>query len=291
MSLDLLNANDVQIAEGGSLTGAVQNNSGAVLDLNGIVTGDIVNDGSVLLDGSVDGALSNDGTLTVDGSAAVTGILTNSGAMQVNDTLALGSLINSGSGPAWSPDMVVSDAILQVSGSGALTSGTLTNSSSIGLSDGARITSAVVNRGTIVAAGSVTGAGNLTHETGAIIDLGNGAGGDVFHIAGDAVLNGTFEMDIVLEGEELVGDLIDVAGAVSGNATFNFNLSEGEPADMLGNVTVLNYGAGQMDSVTVNGLPNAGAAVFAVVNNQDTSSYQIQSGANPAIGGWRPDWP
>ncbi len=285
LDVDLNNDGTVQIADGGSVGGTLQNGSGGSVNLDGSVGGDLSNAGTVDLSGSVAGTLGNTGTLTVDGASTVTGTLTNAGSMFVNDTLAHGNLTNSASGPAWSDTMLVTDAVLRVSGSGALTSGTLTNSSSIGLSDGATITSAVINSGTIIADGNVTGAGDFTHQTGAILDLGDDAGDDVFVIAGDAVLNGTIELDITLEGEELVGDQIQVAGAVSGNATFNFNLTDADAVDLLGTVNVLSYGSGQLDSYSVNGLPNTGAAVFALVNNTDADAYQLQSGANPAVGG------
>ncbi len=285
LDMDLNNDGTVQIADGGSVGGTLQNGSGGSVNLDGSVGGDLSNAGTLDLSGSVAGTLGNTGTLTVDGASTVTGTLTNAGSMFVNDTLAHGNLTNSASGPAWSDTMLVTDAVLRVSGSGALTSGTLTNSSSIGLSDGATITSAVINSGTIIADGNVTGAGDFTHQTGAILDLGDDAGDDVFVIAGDAVLNGTIELDITLEGEELVGDQIQVAGAVSGNATFNFNLTDADAVDLLGTVNVLSYGSGQLDSYSVNGLPNSGAAVFALVNNTDADAYQLQSGANPAVGG------
>ncbi|MCG7630526.1 hypothetical protein MHM88_22220, partial [Epibacterium sp. MM17-32] len=290
LGLDLSNAGSVDVVAGGTVTGTITNASGATLDLDGSVGGDVSNAGVMALAGDISGGLSNTGTLTVDGTAEVGGQFSNTGTLTVSGSLAHGVFNNTGSdsaggAPIWSAEMAVSDAVLQVASGGALTSGTLNNASTLGLNDGASVTSAVVNSGTIFADGSVTGAGSLTHETGAIIDLADGDSDDVFTVTGDAVLNGTFEVDIVLEGEELTGDQIAVAGAVSGHATFNLNLSDDDPNDLLGSVDVLTYGSGALDSVTVNGLPNSGAAVFALVNNTDTGSYQLQSGANPAIGG------
>ncbi|OBY24361.1 hypothetical protein A9D60_24540 [Leisingera sp. JC1] len=285
LEMGLENSGTAAIAAGGNVTGDVINSSGATLDLDGTVTGDVTNDGTATLAGDVSGSLSNRGTLTVDGTSEVAGTLSSSGRMIIEGNLSFGALEVSGGSSAQAVGMNVSGASLQVSGSGVLASGTLTNTSSLGLSDGATVHAAVVNSGTIIADGTVTGAGQLTHQAGAVIDLADGAGDDVFRVSGDAVLNGTIEMDAVFEDGAIQSDVVEVSGNLSGRATFNFSNTEDLTSRLTGSVDVLTYGSGGLQGVTVSGLPNTGAAVYALVDNSSAGAYQLQGAANPAVGG------
>ena len=285
LNMDLQNDGSAVISDGGTVAGTVTNGLGATLDLDGSVAGDVGNLGTVTLAGDVSGSFTNSGTLTVDGTSDVAGTLSNSGTLVIEGALSFGALESNSSSSARAGAATIATAALQVSGSGVLSSGTLTNNTSLGLRDGATVTAAVVNRGTILANGTVTGAGDLTHESGAVISMVDNAGDDVFRIAGDAVLNGTFELDAVLDGDEIVSDVIAVDGNVSGQATFNFSNTDELTGRLTSSVDILTYGSGALDGVTVNGLPNTGAAVYALVNDTGSGTYQLQSGANPAVGG------
>jgi outer membrane autotransporter protein len=175
---------------------------------------------------------------------------------------------------------MVADTDFQVLAGGSITGGTLTNTTAMGLADGARVTSNVVNTGIIVADGTTQAGGNLTNN--GVIDLQDGAGGDVVSVSGDAVLNGTFRLDVDLSEGGTSFDALQVGGAVSGDITLDFENIGTSFGILGGDYNVVTFGTDAGLDITPEGLPTTGAVLFSI--DQVGNNFRLVSGANPAIG-------
>lgn len=278
----------------GTLNGDV-NNAGLML-LSGLVTGDVDNTGFLGLSGTLDGNLLNQAgaDVGVDGPSAITGDVVNDGTFIIDDTLSFGLFENNGGPAVTALTSVGAGGTLITSGS-TVTGTALTNNGLLAMQDGSTLNAALVNLGAFEVDGSVTvgagGANGLTNE--GILSMADGRTGDVITVNGDTVLNGTLRYDINLSGIAAPnGDAVDstdfilVDGDVTGTATLAFN-NVGSFFSQLGSdPTLIAYtGSSAGLDLSSSGLPVSGAVLYEVVNNTAAGEIQLNSGANPAIGG------
>ncbi|OCX58181.1 hypothetical protein BFP70_19180 [Thioclava sp. SK-1] len=275
------------LATGRALAGDLMAAATAQTQVAGTVSGDVQNLGTLGLAGAVDGDLTNSGRVTIDGIASVSGTITNLGDMFVNDTLAFGLLTNDATVDSATGDGsdTVTDARLQVGASGIL-AGNVINNTVLGVSDGGSVTGALRNASILVVDGAVQAGGALTNAAGAVIDMADGAGDDSITVSGDAVLNGTLYYDVDLSGTASAADTITIAGAVSGSPTIVLNnLGDDEYGQLSQGYNLIDYGTTSSLTPTIEGLPSGGAILYQLTNNDETSAWQLNSGANPAVGG------
>ena len=151
------------------------------------------------------------------------------------------------------------------------------------------ITGDVSNSGTLSFSGGNAIGGDLTSGAGSAISLSDGATvGETLNIGGNLSMgDGTV---IALDADLATGtaDTIAVTGSATqtgGVVTFAFDdsLTSGSYSDT-GDIDVLTYsGLSDLD-YQVTGLRSSGAVVYSVVNDAAAQAYQLQAGANPAIG-------
>ncbi|NYI30173.1 hypothetical protein GGR94_003885, partial [Sulfitobacter geojensis] len=318
----VINNEQLTVASGGTVEGDIINS--AVLELDGEVTGDVINNGSapaastarlrigdgaiVTLSGGVSGDFENASDLNLRGR--VDGILSNTGLTTlqegistvgtiVNDetflaevgTLNFGSFTNNAdvtlrNGGILSGGSFLNAADLTVGNGGQFTSGTLTNNANLTLPGGAVIGADVVNNGVITATGTNQAGGTLTNAQSGVINMADGATGDVITVTGDAVLNGRITADIDLSPDNQGFDEIRIDGVLSGDVLVDFNDLSEEFGTLNGGLTVLSFGA-LADDFTFDqtGLPANGALVYGFKFDAESNSIAIESGANPAVAG------
>ncbi|PKQ10569.1 MAG: hypothetical protein CVT70_18950, partial [Alphaproteobacteria bacterium HGW-Alphaproteobacteria-1] len=147
---------------------------------------------------------------------------------------------------------------------------------------------ALTNTGTIVSNGASTLGGTSVVNTGGMITQVDGTTGDVLTLQGAvSSTGGTFGFDVDLSAGSTAADQIAVTGgALSGDVTLAFN-NTGGTGVLGGPITLIDYdGAfGSTLSFSSAGLPTTGAVLYNVVDNAGASALQLQSSANPAIGG------
>jgi hypothetical protein len=146
----------------------------------------------------------------------------------------------------------------------------------------------LTNTGMIVSNGASTLGGTSVVNTGGMITQVDGATGDVLTLQGAvSSTGGTFGFDVDLSAGSTAADQIAVTGgALSGDVTLAFS-NVGGTGVLGGPITLIDYdGAfGSTLSFSSAGLPTTGAVLYNVVDNAGASALQLQSSANPAIGG------
>ncbi|WP_090844249.1 beta strand repeat-containing protein [Paracoccus alkenifer] len=225
----------------GRLEAAVENQLGAVLDLQGGgIDGALDNAGELTGTGEITGALANTGSATIGGSV---GDVENSGTLTTAGNLSVASLTNTGDVGIGGADRLLSQGDVDNSGHIAV-EGTLevagadariSNSGTLGL-DGANIVGNVENAagGRIEMISDSSVRGGLTNY--GTIDMTSGAG-DVrlsvtegrFSNSGRVTVSGTGSLtieadDIELEeGSDIDGSLVELVGTVTnqGNLTYS----------------------------------------------------------------------
>ncbi len=147
----------------------------------------------------------------------------------------------------------------------------------------------LTNTGTIMSNGNSTLGGTNVVNTGGTITQIDGATGDVLTLEGAvSSTGGMLAFDVDFSGVTDTADLIVVTGgALSGTTELAFNNTGGAVASLGGPITLIDYdGAfGNTLTFTAPGLPSTGSVVFNVVDNPGGSSLDLQSSANPGIGG------
>jgi hypothetical protein len=318
----VINNEQLTVASGGTVEGDVINS--AILDLDGEVTGDVINNGSAPTDstlrlrigdgavvnlnggvsgnfenasdlnlrGRVDGTLSNAGLTTLqDGISTVDTFVNDETFLAEVGTLNFGSFTNNNTatirnGGILSGGSFLNAGDLTVENGGRFTSGTLTNNANLTLPGGALIGADVVNNGVITATGTNQAGGTLTNSQTGVINMANGATVDVINVTGDANLNGRITADINLSPANQGFDQIKIDGQLSGNVVVDFNDLSEEFGTLNGGLTVLSFGS-LADDFTFDqtGLPANGALVYGFKFDAESNSIAIQSGANPAVAG------
>uniref|UniRef100_UPI0009D78396 beta strand repeat-containing protein n=1 Tax=Celeribacter ethanolicus TaxID=1758178 RepID=UPI0009D78396 len=277
---------DVDSGETLTVTGLTTLQNGSQTTVEGTYLGDITLDSGASLDvdaSAVLGAdtdtstIQNGGDMTLGGDVYGSLSVLNSGSLQVFDDFMLtGSLANAG-------NMQVETGLTISAGSSAAitNSGTLmlySGSSIVGLTNSSGGTTSLVNE----TAGVASTATIASLDTSGTLDLANGVDTDVLNITGDAVINGTVEMDVDLSEGSSTGDLIAVGGNVSGNVHLSFSNSSGSLGTIdTGGITVLTYGGTSSLTVTdTSGLDTSGGLVYSLTkvnSGTGSGSYVIES--------------
>ena len=277
----------VTVEAGGTLAMDLDNAAAATADLDGTVVGDVTNLGTLTLAGDITGTLTNDtgGSATIDGPSTVTGAVSNLGSFLVSDSLTYGGMTNNAGGPYLGDGSEdIAAPMLQVLSGGSLNGGTLTNNTGMAINDGGAVTGDLVNNGVLVAQGATQAGGTLTNAPGAVIDLQDGTVGAQMTIAGDAVLDGQMFVDVDLSAANSGFDGLVVGGDVSGALDLSFNNVGGPVLGQISNgYDIISYGGNSTLTATPVGLPQGGAILYSLADTG--GALQLQSGANPSIGG------
>ena len=280
------------VTNDGEIDGDVAvNGTGGSLDSNLIITGDVnVSDsGSATLEGSVGGDITtaDAGEVIIDGD--LTGV----------DNIDHQS----------STDFTIEAVTLAMDDNGVITNGgtfvfdgstLLGNDLTFENEDGATVeatdadlTADFVNAGMMYFYGTSYITGNVTSDASAsattTISLVDGAADDSLTITGDLEVGDVIAVDVDLSTTTGAADTISVSGDVTqsgSTVTFAFNdLTTGTYSELTDGLDILTYGGTSNLSYTVTGLSSTGSVLYQLVNNTTEGAYQLQSGANPAIGG------
>ncbi|PJI84361.1 hypothetical protein BC777_3903, partial [Yoonia maricola] len=315
----MTNAGTLNVLNGNTFTSAVTNTGSAVV--NGTLVGDLTNNGGdvSLSDaaGQITGALTSSGgtvdvgggeTLTVTALTSITGgsldnagtfsgdltvgpagTLTSTGGSIFNTTAAAG-LINNGSSN-FAVNGTVNGNVTTSTGTTNLNgtlNGNLFHNSGVTNFDadvGAAVGQGVINigNGTVNMDNGATVNGIV--QTGGTLSAQDGATGDVINVTGDAVLNGTYAIDIDLtEGQPASADVLAVSGDLSGSIVIDLNEVSGDtrqetPFDLI------TYGG--TSSLVVDGWTPAPAFSpydYFIADN-DAGAIQLESTISTGISG------
>ncbi len=286
----------------GSLSDDVSVGANGTLEQLGQVDGNVSNSGNLTLAGMINGDLSNlaeSSRLVVTDNSEVTGDVQTIGKFEIKSDLNVGGTFNIKAGviPATDGTANVTDATLVLGGGGGgngtttansgakLTATTIVNDSSIGLVSGSSLNGNFINNKLLVAEGATEINGNMVNSANGVIDMRNDSSEDVLSFSGDAKLDGRIYMDLSLAENALDNDLIVVAGDLSGTPIVNFNALGENETNVTDRIDVIRYGGtSSLDPIT-SGLPTTGAVSYQFKNNAGENAWQLQAGANPAVGG------
>ena len=286
----------VNVLSGGQIVGDITNNDGGDLDIDGVVgevgnLASIANAGSVELDGEIRGTLDNNGanaavTVGTAGSS-VSGAVTNAGGgvFDVDANFGFGSFDNSGG------TVEVADGVAMTATGSPFenTAGTLA-APGVTFEGAASFAGGVRNGGVMGFAPGTSGDDTISVSGGlanaGTFSLVDDATGDVLLVTGGLSQGGTYALDIDLSADGSA-DLIDVnSGTLSGNVTLDFTLvSTSTPEELNDGITVIDFTGASLSgfSPTASGLPTDGPVLYGLVQNGST--FEVNSTANPAIGG------
>uniref|UniRef100_UPI003A92DA85 beta strand repeat-containing protein n=1 Tax=Celeribacter sp. TaxID=1890673 RepID=UPI003A92DA85 len=286
----LTSAGTVTVDSGETLTvtGLTTLQDGSQTTLNGTYLGDITLDSGATMDVGASAVLGSDtdlstiqngGDMTLGGDVYGDLTVLSSGTVVVYDDFMLtGTLTNAG-------DMTVETGLTISAG----TSAEITNSGTLTLYSGSSIVDLVNSSGGTTALVNETSGASSTATIASLdnsgtLDLANGVDTDVLNITGDAVINGTVEMDVDLSEGSTTGDLIAVGGNLSGSVALSFSNTSGSLGTIdAGGITVLTYGGSSTLTVTdTSGLETSGGLVYSLTDT-GAGSYVIESSVSDGV--------
>ncbi len=239
-------------------TGLVRNLDGGQVTLDGRITGELRNFGDLDMNGGRVDILSNreTGVTDVTGGGRVETELFNSGTFRLNSGLL--SVDSSDSVNNEDGTMVIADGATLMSNltnRGALDllgtlDGDLDNFGALNF--GGTITGGFTNRdGAVATIDGAVSSGALINESGATLDFADGDTNDSLAVTGDAVLNGTVQLDVDFGTSQ--SDVITATGAITGNVSLEFDLDFTDVSG--GNINLIrpDAGAGPDLTYTING--------------------------------------
>ncbi len=311
----LINAGTVTVAAAQSVatTVGITNKSTGTMTVDGRMTGDLTNTGTLTLKRGLDGSLINAGDATVGGR--ITGDLTQTDGSLTFARAANGDQIKTSGALIFARDLTVDGTFttatdLDIASTRTITAnrfvnGTAatltldgmldaaaTNNGTIQMGSGGEIKGNLRNAGTVVASGNMSLDGNL-NNSGTIDLTGNRTVGDKLTVAGNASGNkGVYKLDLDLSRGDGVNqsDVVEVKGAAKGHVVLDFSLVPGTSQGRQTNsilVFDVNESLGSANDFTFefSGLPPfSERIVYSAFQEADFGNVVVVDQINPGIG-------
>ena len=283
----LNNSGTINVGTGGTITdaGDINNLGTGIINFNGTAGTATLNSGTL--------TITNVGDINVNGagSVAVTGNLSNNtgGTLDLigGDMTGIGTLTNTGvitvaSGLTLGSTTTGNNAGGVITLNGTLDS-VLNNAGTTNLNNGAIVTGAVTNTGSIVGTGNSTIAS--LDNTGGSVDFANGTFGETLTVNGATIGGGgSFDLDIDLAdgpgGVSGNADRIIMTGGASGAITLNLNAVNAGGLQVAPTILLQNGAGG---TITANGVPAPSTILYTV--ETQAADIVLQSQVNPAVAG------
>ena len=241
-------------------------NTGGEVEARGTIEGNLTNANVGAGGGADEGEFMTTGDLTF--APGGTRTFTNAGTA----TIAMGSVLG------LSAYTNQTGGITNITSGRTLQATTVTNASgALLIVDGSTIDGDVVNGGRLNVNGSSTITGDMANNS--VVDMADGATGDVLNVGGAVSGTGSYEIDLNLSNG--TSDRVSAGLATTGTVNLDFTITGN--GYIGAGVTVFSGAAGGAAVTGSAALPVGGSIIYTL--DQVGSDIQVLSQVNPAVGG------